>query len=616
MKIWNMHAGAALLLAVVLPASAQNQLPANFLGLTTLEVGPVALSGGPDDDLHSLNSHSRTPNPLVTGSANSASTSAAAALPAPATQQVTGAGRNASGFQGLTHFQQRYVGTGAYANTQFSLEPPDQGLCAGGGFVMEAINNAIEVFDTHGNVVSGPTALSQFFKLQPEVIRSTPAVYGQFISDPRCYHDVATGRWFITELEIDTNPATGADGNHSSVLVAVSKTSSPTGDYYLYSFDTTDGDGTDPLHPNCPCFGDQPLIGADAHGFYVSSNEFSIHAAGFNGAQIYALSKKAIEAGTLGTVVHIDAGAIPTPAVDLAFGSLWYSIQPASSPFGSFGGDWGSEGNSGTEYFLSALQFGYTPFDNRIAVWALTGTASLDWGTPHLQLLHTVISSESYGQVNFFGASQMSGPTPLRDALGDTDAVNMLNANDDRMNTVVYANGVLWSGVNTNVSVGGETRQGIAWFAVQPDLEGGHLNAHMRQQGYVAVAGEDVLFPSLAATNDGNAVMSFTLSGPDYFPSAAYTVVGYRGDSVHVVGAGVGPDDGFTGYAAYNGNGIARWGDYSAAVTDEWGNVWLAAEYIGQTCTFAQFAADTTCGGTRSLLANWGTFISRVRTGD
>ena len=55
MKIWNVHAGMALLLALALPASAQNQLPANFLGLTTLEVGPAALSGGPDDDLLTLN---------------------------------------------------------------------------------------------------------------------------------------------------------------------------------------------------------------------------------------------------------------------------------------------------------------------------------------------------------------------------------------------------------------------------------------------------------------------------------------------------------------------------------------------------------------------------------
>jgi hypothetical protein len=85
---------------------------------------------------------------------------------------------------------------------------------------------------------------------------------------------------------------------------------------------------------------------------------------------------------------------------------------------------------------------------------------------------------------------------------------------------------------------------------------------------------------------------------------------------VHIIGAGVGPDDGFTGYAAYGGGGIARWGDYSAAVADEYGNVWVAAEYIGQKCTLATFELDTTCGATRSMLANWGTFIGMVPRGD
>ncbi|MDB6103766.1 MAG: hypothetical protein JWO52_3765 [Gammaproteobacteria bacterium] len=613
MKSFKLLAWVALFAAGTGTASAQNQLPVNFLGLTTLEIGPEALSGAPDDDLFTLNHHVRAPNANVTNSVSIAAAASTATLPTPRPQKVVRAGRDTSGFQGLTHYDQRFAGTGVYQNTQFSLEPPDQALCAGHGFVVEAINNAIAVFKADGDRVAGPEALSQFYHLQPEVIRSTPAVYGQFISDPRCYYDSATKRWFVTELEIDTDPATGADANHSSVLIAVSKTADPTGSYYLYSFDTTSGAGTDPLHPQCPCFGDQPLIGADAYGFYVSTNEFSIHGAAFNGAQIYALSKAKLESGTLGVVVHIDAGAIPTPPVDQAFGSLWYSVQPASSasafafPF--------DHDHAGTEYFLSALQFGYAPLDNRIAVWALTNTASLGTGTPNVQLLHTVISSESYGAVNAFGAAQRTGPTPLRDALGDTDAINQLNANDDRMNQVVYANGALWSGVNTNVSVGGHTRQGIAWFSVVPDLDGGKLNARLRDQGYVAVSGEDVLFPSIAVGKNGQAVMTFTLSGPDYYPSAAYAQIGDEAGSVHVIGAGAGPDDGFTGYAAYGGNGIARWGDYSAAVADEFGNIWMAAEYIGQQCTLATFTVDTTCGGTRSLLANWGTFIGRVPTG-
>jgi hypothetical protein len=40
------------------------------------------------------------------------------------------------------------------------------------------------------------------------------------------------------------------------------------------------------------------------------------------------------------------------------------------------------------------------------------------------------------------------------------------------------------------------------------------------------------------------------------------------------------------------------WGDYSAVVADESGNVWLANEFVPDAA--------------RTVLTNWGTFVSRV----
>ena len=522
------------------------------------------------------------------------------APPTPSPQAVVSPDPGFSGFRGLTHYDQRFAGTGTYANTQFTLEPPDQGLCAGNGFVMEAVNAAVAVYSPSGTRLSGPTALSQFYGLAPEVVRPN-GPYGPFITDPKCYFDPDTQRWFVTLLEIDTNSANGALANRSSLRIAVSQSSDPRGSYFLFALDSTD-DGTNgtPSHANCPCLGDQPLIGADANGFYISTNEFPIHTNGFNGAQVYAMSKSALAAGTPPPVVHINAGAIPTP--DL--GGVWYSIQPATSPHG--------EEASGSEYFLSALQFGPAPTDNRIAVWALTNTGSLKT-TPMVTLKHVVIGSENYTQPET-NAQQKSGSTPLRDALGGTDPLEHLSSNDDRMNQVVFANGKLWSGVNTTVIVSAEPRVGIAFFVVKPSLGPSALSASMDDQGYVAVAHEDVLFPSIGVTASGAAAMVFTLSGRDYFPSAAYSPINASAGDVRLAGPGIGPEDGFTGYSAFGGNGVARWGDYSAAVADGDGNIWIATEYIGQTCTDAQFATDTTCNKTRSQLANWGTFIGKVPT--
>jgi hypothetical protein len=104
--------------------------------------------------------------------------------------------------------------------------------------------------------------------------------------------------------------------------------------------------------------------------------------------------------------------------------------------------------------------------------------------------------------------------------------------------------------------------------------------------------------------------------GEDFFPSSGYVTINEAGSvsRVHVAAAGLGPDDGFTSYKAFVGDPPrTRWGDYSAAWTDG-SDIWIASEYIGQTCTFAQYvtAPIGSCGGTRVSLTNWFTRISKL----
>ncbi|MEJ7697077.1 MAG: hypothetical protein WKF78_10790 [Candidatus Limnocylindrales bacterium] len=178
------------------------------------------------------------------------------------------------------------------------------------------------------------------------------------------------------------------------------------------------------------------------------------------------------------------------------------------------------------------------------------------------------------------------------------------------MNQVVYADGHLWGAVNTAVKgPTGPTRTGIAWFIVDPSGTPSLVN-----NGYVAVGTDSVMFPAIAATAAGAGVMSFTLAGPGRYPSAAYVKLDATNGtgSVKVVKAGVGPADGFTGLVSEGGAGVERWGDYGAAAVAADGTIWFAAETINQTCSLAQFAAEPTCGGTRSFFANWGTWIAGV----
>jgi len=56
-----------------------------------------------------------------------------------------------------------------------------------------------------------------------------------------------------------------------------------------------------------------------------------------------------------------------------------------------------------------------------------------------------------------------------------------------------------------------------------------------------------------------------------------------------------------------------RWGDYGSAATDG-KSIWIASEYIGQSCTLTQYliAPIGRCGNTRGALGNWDTRISML----
>jgi hypothetical protein len=495
--------------------------------------------------------------------------------------------RGFSGFEGLNHADQRFAGSGRYLNSQWSLEPPDQALCVGNGYVLEAVNTAIAIFDKQGHRLAGPIAINQFFGLAPEFDR-TAGVFGDFTSDPKCAYDWTTKRWYLTVLQMD------AVGVRTHTLIAVSQTGNPLGAWNRFQIDTTnDGLGGTPAHPGCPCFGDQPLLGFDRNALFVTTNEFGT---GFNGAQVYAIGKSLFSSGKGSAVLFDNLSLEEGPA---------YSVQPATTPPGGvFDG-----GRGGTEYFASALDF-FGPFDDRIAVWALTGTASLNTASPSVSLGYGLAKSLPYGMPP--DATQKSGPTPLRDQLNqiwaslgygsNVETLETLAGNDDRMNQTVYSDGKIWGALNTAVHPAGDSRLrvGALWFRVQAAVEDRGVVAKMDGQGYVAEKGMDVFFPSVAVNASGVGAIGFSVAGPAVYPSTGYAELDDHGaGAIHFAGAGQVPQDGFTGYQYYGGNGSARWGDYSAAVADADGSIWLAAEFASSR--------------PRTALANWGTWLTHLQ---
>ena len=101
----------------------------------------------------------------------------------------------------------------------------------------------------------------------------------------------------------------------------------------------------------------------------------------------------------------------------------------------------------------------------------------------------------------------------------------------------------------------------------------------------------------MAVNAQGKGAIVFTLTGTDYYPSAAFVTFDSftPGSTIQIAGLGALPEDGFT---AYSGGGLARWGDYSTAVVDSDGSIWMGAEYIPNA--------------PRTPAANWGTYLFKV----
>jgi hypothetical protein len=576
------------------------------------------------------------------------------------------------GFEGLNHYQQRY----ARGGNQFSVEPPDQGLCVGNGYVVEAVNDVFNVYNSSGqsllpdntatNIVAGfprnvnhAVDLNSFFGYAPAINRAT-GVRAQFVTDPSCLYDTATQRFFLVALTLETHP-NGAFTTVNHLDIAVSQTSNPTGSWTIYRVDVTnDGTNTGGVNPG-PYLGDYPHIGADANGFYITTNAYPWCCNGFSGAQIYAFSKAQLAAHAAKlTLVHIDTSGMVNVPSEAGSTQPGFTVWPAQSPGTQFDADHG-----GTEFFMSSnaadeathpvTGSSGTHTSSQLIVWTLANTSSLNSASPSLSLTNRVLGVNQYAippkQQQPGSGTAPTISTPQGYCINDTttvlfnsavgcwrllfgsqpahnEVVSTPDSNDTRMQQVMYANGKLWGALDTAVNPnGGAQRAGIAWFIINPNA------GAVVKQGYLGAAGYDFTYPAIGVTASGRGVMAFTATGDTLNPSAAYApidaVVGVGSWSVVPGGTGAATDDGFTSYKSQVGNPPrTRWGDYGSAAVD--GNsIWIASEYIANACNyttwggpfFAGGSGDNllgTCAGSpggvglRSALGNWSTRISML----
>ena len=458
------------------------------------------------------------------------------------------------------------------AVNHYELEPPDQGLAVYNNVAAEINNNIVQFFNaTTGASLAGPIASSKFF-LAPS---------GTGLTDTQVFFDPTTKRWFLDEI-ISNN------GTIEYIAIAVSKTSSATGSYYIYHVRAVSNDlsgcgGQD-------CYPDYPKAGYDQNIFIVDVDLYNASSGSFVAAAGYALPKSKLEAGASFTYVRL---TFPDDFV------VQPSVPAPGEPFATAA--------NGTEYLMEARNI----FDGttNIRVWAISNTNNIVTSPTSLRGHAVDVKGESYGPT--VPSTQPNVVGPYCKSKGVTSAPSLDGGYNAFGATIQKASGRLYGALafGSKDSTGFH-RDVIAWFALTPTVTStGTVSATIYKEGYVIPTnGYSLTYPEFGLNKTGAGAMGFTetnksASVPGGYPSASF--IQFTGTSITgsilVTGQGKTSDDGFTGCRGPGPGKVGRWGDYGAATVDAATGYYYTGNEMIPYKTVASRQA-----------ANWGTFITQL----
>ena len=403
--------------------------------------------------------------------------------------------------------------------------PSDSNLAVGPNNIVEVVNVQFAVYSKTGATVAGPTNILTLFAPLGGVCAST-------VGDPVVLYDRPADRWIISMI--------GA-GSAYGECVAVSKTSDPTGAYYLYGY----GAFGENLN-------DYPKLGTWAtktNSAYLSSyNIFSSVA--FLGADLCAFDRTKMLAGNSSAVVLCqmtpdDEGGYlpadmdgPTPPVDGTPG-LFITWQ----------------NNSPGQLYLRKLALNFA-----------AGTATLSSPTT-IAVADANLACGNGGQ-----CVPQSGTTQTLDTLGDRMMYRFAVRHFADHDRAVVNHAV---GVNSN-----GTPVAVRWYELYDPAGKVTLN----QQGTFAPDSTYRWMASLAEDKAGDIGLGYSASSTSIFPAIRFTgrvpsdpSGTMEGEATILQGTGA-----QVGTAAY------RWGDYTAMQVDPTDDCtfWYVDQYQAVTGTF------------------------------
>ena len=399
----------------------------------------------------------------------------------------------------------------SFAGQNGSGIPPDPTGSAGPNHYLQCVNTSCRPFTKTGGSAGGSFSLASLW----------PGSTND--GDPIVLYDRHADRWFVSQFQVSGN----------EILIAISETNDPTGDYYTYSWSFSQ-------------FPDYPKFSIWWDGYYMTSN--STHTA-------VVFEREKMLQGLPAQRIQLSAPS--------ASNAGFRSVLPADAD-----GDLPPNGTPCYFFNLEDDAWGGVP-DDRIKIYEMT----TDWVTPgNTQVVQSQTLNTQPFDTNFgFGFSNISQPG-TSDKLDAVAQIFYFRAQHVRF--VGHSSVMLCHVVDVN----GANRAGIRWYELR-DANDGNFSIH--QQGTWAPDNGNRWMASIAMDNQGNIGMGYchTDPGANVFPGLRYTGR-YANDPAGVMTV---PEQ-----IIINGGGsqtgFNRYGDYSHTALDPNGTTfWFTGEYLSAT---------------------------------
>ncbi|MDD2963174.1 MAG: T9SS type A sorting domain-containing protein [Bacteroidales bacterium] len=418
--------------------------------------------------------------------------------------------------------------------------PPDTDGDVGLNHYFQMINMSFQIWDKSGTSLLGPVANNTIWQ------GFTGPWGNSNDGDPIVLYDEYADRWLASQFALPNYP-----NGPFYMMIAISVTPDPTGQWYRYGYSFTD-------------MPDYPKLGVWHNAYTLTVNRFSSGSTNYVGTAAVAFNRTKMLAGD--------------PNAEM----VYFPMSASQEPFGMLPSD--ADGTTPPPSGSPAY-FGYIKSPSKFVVYKMT----LDWNNT----ANSVFELEANIPVTFWSTSISGIPQP-----GTTRKLDVIT--DRLMFRLQYRNFGSYQTMVTNHTVNVSGVAGVRWYEFR---KSGTSPWSLYQEGTYSPDNINRWMGSIAMDGNGNIAIGYSVANSTVYPGIRFAgrmkndPLGQMTIAEQEIVAGGGSQTG-----GFIGNG--RWGDYSAMTIDPSApnTFWFTTEYMQNTSSqgwktrVAKFSFDQVFG--------------------